>query len=256
MFTINKGFVNRYGIEYPTIRDIHFDSIEDTRNNFGIYKACSTFAGQDISSWSLNEEDGVYIYQTHYDDKKALRIYQDWLNYKYVYHESECKLVSRLLEYQKSILLSEFPTGIVSLENHVIGQEVPFYGEGYITVLEALTQKKCEEPTSLYLKMLNILDELYTNGIIYRDGHFRNFMYNTIDGDVKIIDFESSSVSFVEDDPAPCVLNNSVLNFKKRIDRTISDYGIELGASYEKASTFGEVKEAVLEKHHSLIKKI
>ena len=47
----------------------------------------------------------------------------------------------------------------------------------------------------LYNKVLNIIDELLDNGILYLDIHENNFLVND-DLDVKLIDFESSSVIF------------------------------------------------------------
>ena len=147
-------------------------------------------------SESDNLENGVYIYKSNYNPKKALRIYKDFASYKYIYH-SDAKEVSKLQEIQDKIKLTEFPTGIITIGDSVIGQEIPFY-ENYKTLHEIIKQLKDVKTIFYYYsKIIDILDELAKQSIIYKDIHAKNFMIK--DKSVKLIDFEGNSFMFGDD---------------------------------------------------------
>ena len=134
-----------------------------------------------------------------YDPKKALRIYKDFADYKYTCHKDD-KLISELQSRQKYVKLTDFPTGVATIENYVIGQEIPYYKNSDTLAKKCLNlpSDNKRELTILkyYLEILEILKELYKNDIIYADVRSRNFMIDKVHDMIKLIDFESSYISF------------------------------------------------------------
>jgi len=188
MITIKDTYVDKDGNNY-NIRNINLTDMY----NIGTYITETKRETGGFWSDDDNLENGVYIFKTNYDPNKALRIYKDNQLYKYVYH-NDVKYISKLTELQKNIKLTEFPTGIVTRENYVIGQEIPFY-ENYETLYSQLNNIKDKEKLFyFYKKIIDILEELINNGILYKDLHAKNFM---IKGEsIKLIDFEDTSFSF------------------------------------------------------------
>lgn len=101
------------------------------------------------------------------------------------------KMVSELALRQGKIKLTDLPVGVVSCKKNCIGQVIKLYKD-YVPLCEIANNNNIE---MLYNKVLNIIDELLDNGILYLDIHENNFLVND-DLDVKLIDFESSSVIF------------------------------------------------------------
>ena len=127
---IKDNYVDSKGNKY-NIRNINISDISELRE-LGKFVAETKREVSGFWTESDNLENGVYIYKSNYDSKKALRIYKDFALYKYIYH-SDAKDVSKLQEFQSKIKLTEFPTGILTIEDSVIGQEIPFY-ENYETL--------------------------------------------------------------------------------------------------------------------------
>ena len=69
-------------------------------------------------------------------------------------------------------------------------------------------------PTTAYLKIINNLQELYDNGILYLDIHNKNFMILN-SGDVKIIDFEHMelSIDYIDKTYVERMINNLRMMF-------------------------------------------
>lgn len=101
------------------------------------------------------------------------------------------KMVSELSSRQDKIKLTDLPTGVVSRKKKCIGQVIKLYKD-YVPLYEIANNNNIE---ILYNKIINIIDELLDNGILYLDIHENNFLVND-NLDVKLIDFESSSVIF------------------------------------------------------------
>lgn len=101
------------------------------------------------------------------------------------------KMVSELVLRQGSVEFTDFPVGIVSCKKRCIGQVIKLYKD-YVPLCEIANDNNIE---MLYNKVLNIIDELLDNGILYLDIHENNFLVNDL-FDVKLIDFESSCVLF------------------------------------------------------------
>jgi len=153
------------------------------------------------------------IYQSFSDPKVAYKVYRKTdsdnnsiFNYglgKNV--KSEHQLIYNLSVQQKNVHLTEFPTGIITFNEKIVGQEVVYY-EDYIPLdefaYEDISLEAIFDMPNLYLSMLNILRELLNAGIFYEDirCYNSNFIVSTSNLEelsVKLIDFENSQISFV-----------------------------------------------------------
>lgn len=244
MYTIINGFENKKGESYSNIRNIHFNKFSDLFGNLGTFKTETQYDCGNIFGSDYDVENGVYIYQTNYDVKKALRIYKDYADYRFTRHTDE-KLVSELQKRQAKVKLTEFPTGIVTVENYVIGQEIPFY-DNCNTLYDVILNNKSIKPTQLYLEVLKILKELAQNEIIYSDVHARNFLVDTVDTTVKLIDFDEHLILF--NGNKDCMIDN----LKTMLYKLNSINNIEFKEDFEKTETLSEIEECVYEKHIKL----
>lgn len=188
---IKDEFKPSYG-EPIKIRNVNFESLDDFRKYTG--KSIATSHREDSSNFSLNEE-GVYVYRSKYDFTKALRIYKDLNLYKFASH-SDYKLVSKLQQKQPNVKLTQFPTGILTIEDFIIGQEIPFYDNSDTLCDYFENGKMKKRPTQFYLELLKILKELCNNGIIYTDVHRKNIMVNKITEIINLIDFDDAYLNF------------------------------------------------------------
>lgn len=197
-YKIKEIYIDNNGKEYNHIREINFPTKEIMRENMGKY-ICETEREKGLFfSTSAALTEGVYIYQTNYDRTRALRIFKDWAVYypkiarRHVYRKDP-ELIEEIKVREKYIKLTEFPTGIVTLEDYIIGQEIPFY-EQTKTLFEISKEKNINEILQYYIDMIRILNELAQNNIIYTDCHTKNFVVNYINNIVRLIDFEPHQV--------------------------------------------------------------
>lgn len=250
MNKIIDGYKNYKGQEYENIRDVHFDKKEDLMDNLGRFCGETEKDGLFVSD-GLRLSEGIYLYQTYYDPKKALRIYKDFADYKYVLYRDDM-LVSELQKRQDKIKLTEFPTGVVTIENFVIGQEIPYY-ENYKTLADLVINKKIDDlPLNYYMQMVNILKELSDNGIFYSDVHAKNFMINQEEENTKLIDFEQRFLSFDEDKRN--LYRMQLLNLKKMITRVNEFYNYEFNKSFDKINRLEEMQEYIHEETQKKLK--
>lgn len=159
------------------------------------------------AAWS-NDEQGVNIYQDRQNPQIGYRIYKGLMlfleDFQFIGGLSDPKMIEELIIRQPNIKLTQFPTGIVSINKYPIGQEIPFY-DNYQTLKEfsrsiANTDGKEVMLTTAYKNILLSLKELMENEIYYSDIHASNFLVNCNNSniDTKIIDFDPVFVSFGE----------------------------------------------------------
>lgn len=242
---IKDKYIDERGNVY-NIRNINYESLEEARFNFGTFLTESKSYKFDSIDSDL---DGIYLYKTIYDPKKVLRIYKDYPHYKYISHCDQ-RIISELQSRQKNIKLTDFPTGVVTIENIVIGQEIPYY-EGFETIRNIYQNNKyIKIPTYYYLEILKILKELFKEGIIYKDIHSNNFLYKTFEECIKLIDFEPFEVRF--DEGMNCNYNSMIDNLKAMIILLNGFSGIEFDSNFKKTKTLEEVEESILENQKKL----
>lgn len=191
---IKNNYVDTKGIKYSSVREIIFNK-KEIATELGTFitetsrEQCEFFKNDSMDF----DTDGFYIYKSLYDDKKALRVYKRFAEYKFNGDHDEI-LISKLQQRQKNIKLTEFPTGVLTRDKYIFGQEIPFY-ENYETLYAFRDNiASVSHLISIYNKCLKILEELYKNGIYYTDIHAKNFMVDN--NDVKLIDFEYDQIKF------------------------------------------------------------
>lgn len=246
MIIIKNEFKDRYGIIY-NVRNINVTSPLELSSVLGKYVASSS--PENENDFDLKEE-GINLFRSKLDSSKAFRVYKDQNIYEYTNHNDHI-IISELQKRQKNIKLSEFPTGIITIENKVVGQEIPFY-ENSETIYKYFKEHNMKKrPTEFYLEVLKILKELYSEGIVYTDIHTKNFLINNINEIVNIIDFEDSFIYLDgrTEFAYPTMINN--LKFYL-LDILNKIKGIEFSSSYDKAETLEQIEEVVIEADYKL----
>lgn len=239
---VNKGYEDKNGVKYDDLLNVHFEKKEDMATSLGKYVAETDYKDNMFLSSSWNLTNGIYLYQSYFDPKIALRIYRDFASYKYVHHD-DAKLIKELLERGKNVLLTDFPMGVITIEDYVVGQAIPFY-EDYDTLAKVVINKKDElSIMKYYLEIMKILKELYNNSIIYADVRSRNFMINRVNNLVKLIDFESQYISF--DDR---LYKEMIKNIKITINE-INDY-LNIKFKIDKEDSLDNIEETLLEENY------
>lgn len=183
--TIKEGFTSRNGEYFDKVREVAYKKGE-------LFGSLGTLVSESSKNLGYGnsfsgEENGVLIYQSNDNPDIAYRIYKDYADCVY-YDYDDYKVLQKLLERQSKVKLTKFPTGVVTLDGYVIGQEIPYY-RNFITLEKYFELHKDLNLMKIYRSILEILKEMYNNGIIYFDTHSGNFM---IDSNFKIavIDFD------------------------------------------------------------------
>lgn len=192
---ILNTYTDKNGKTYQ-IRNIHFASLGDFENHKG--KCIAENSRNNIFITTKNNPDVACIAVSTYDESKAIKYYRGYRSFS-VNKTEDAKLLSILSHLQKNIKLTTFPTGIVTIKNNLIGQEM-FYLKDYIT-LENLVYHYPDKVKELniyiyYQKIINIIKELLSNGIIYLDIHPNNFMINYNTNHIELIDYQYEYVKF------------------------------------------------------------
>lgn len=193
---IERGFQNNYGQNFPNIVNVGFSSLNELRLFLGKFITETKKENHNFAT-AKGDYDGIFLYQmpSIHDEDYAYRIYRDFEKYKYRRHYDD-KLISFLQSKQHLVKNVDFPVGVVTVENEVIGQIIYLYKNSQ-TIFSYLNSIKGnnkfeKEYYDLLLKVLNILKSLYENDIFYVDIHPNNFLI--VDGAIKIIDFENHSI--------------------------------------------------------------
>ena len=238
---IKTGFTAYDGKYYPNVRTINFLNAEDLRNYRGSFINETKVEPNSFFGGSQSETTGVYIFKSLLDDKKAFRIYKDWSNNVFCnveQHTMDVKMISNLSEKQKEIELTEFPTGLITLNGNTIGQEIPLYMNS-ITFAESIENLNKEEIIKIYLKILTILKELVQHNIIYSDVHAKNFML--VDDLVRLIDFDPFYITF------NMTLYKYMITNLKAMLNVISNYK-NIDLYFDKELTIDDIEETILTK--------
>ena len=243
---IKNNYIDNTGQIYE-VRNVNFENLQDFR------KAQKKFISESSNNGSSLSEDGIYLYKSSYDETKGLRVYKDINLYQYTHHCDD-KIVFELQKRQKNIKLSQLPTGILTIENKIVGQEVPLY-ENSKTIYDYFKEGNMKKrPTQFYLEILYILRELYNEGITYKDAHRRNFLVENITEIVNIIDFEDQLVDFSN---LQSTYDTMIINFKTYlIDKLNYIVNVCFGDDYKKAKTLEQLEEVLLEEDYKFKLKI
>lgn len=213
MLKIKNSYKDENGKIYNII-NINCDEPSDINMILGEAINNSKEEKDSVDIYSL--DSGVYLYQSKLDEKKALKIYKDFTMYKYTYYNDQI-LIDKLKQKQDNVKLTEFPTGIITVENKIIGQEISYY-ENHKTLKSQIKEINNIKKLVLYYKqIIDIVEELVINKIYYTDLNPGNFLVkNDI---IKLIDFESSFISF--DGGYKHIINN-LINLLKLLKENLN----------------------------------
>lgn len=203
---IRTGFTNIYGQHFSNIREIAYK--EGDYLNIGIPVTASHEENNNKFISDAPVYSTMYIYQDRNNPYVGYRIYGDYADYHFNGNGDD-RLISNLQEKQSSVLLTKFPTGVVTRGGYIIGQEMPFFPNSK-TLDEHLKECNVSEIFALYKKILFILKELYSNEIIYVDVHPGNFLV-TPNSKVELIDFDNSVHFDIKDDKVKNIITKNMI---------------------------------------------
>lgn len=190
---VRNGFTNIYGKHFANIREIAFRGNNINKLSIGNYILMSHSEQSDDEFASSDNTDSVYIYQNEINPCIGYRIYSKFKNYLFNGHQDD-RMISSLQDCQKNVFLSQFPTGVVTFNGRIIGQEIPYFPESQ-QLDKYLANASMAQVFKKYKELLLIVKELYDNGVIYLDIHPGNFLVTKNDK-IEIIDFDKSYVLF------------------------------------------------------------
>ena len=249
MYKIENNYTNPKGQTFDGLRTIHVKKATDIpQGKVLIYT--DTSSDNYYYSYESRMKKGVMINQSLLDSKKAFRVYKDWAEAWYSLNRDD-ELVYELQKRQDKIKLTDFPTGIIVVDDFlydykkdgvpkVVGQEIPFY-ENSVSLEQYFSNTKKIDYLKVYLDALKILRELLDNGIFYKDIHVNNFVISKLDGIVKLIDFEPGAVSF--DENYDYAMKRELELLKNLIIRLCETGNIKLSKSLKGIETFDELEE-------------
>ena len=223
-----------FKINYP-IYNVNLDDKKDLLN-IGKFITETKYDHNIYISESFQNSNGIFLYQNNNNPLQAYRLYKDLFEYPYIYHDDHI-LITKLQERQPNIKLTSFPLGIITMKNKVIGQVIPFY-EHYQTLYNKISYEDIYI-NYYYEKIIDILEELLDNNIIYQDIHYRNFLIK--DDIVKLIDFESKYITFSYDNQKYQIMLNNLCNMINKVNKCLN---IELDLS--NINNLTEIKKKIL----------
>ncbi len=234
----NDTFTNIKNEKY-NIKEMAFAK-NDLYGNLGEF-VCQTNRDNDcFFSPDDFDTEGVYIYKRN--AQLALRVYKAFAEYKFNGNLDD-RLISKLQQKQSNVKLTDFPTGVVTVDHRIIGQIIPYYND-YLTLNDSIYKHMVNEKNilTIYKKIIEILKELEKNNIIYTDNHAKNYMINN-NLDVKLIDFEYSQIGI--DDNSGYYNNLALMTLKNMINRLNSFLNIDFHIKQEMNldNIFNEVSE-------------
>ena len=162
-------------------------------------------------------DDGTLICQSTVDENVGYRIDLGYNN-MFTDIQSSARTINYLQSLQPSIKLTEFPYGVITRENRVVGEVMPFYPNS-VDILDYIGATSDKNILSVYKQVLMILKEMHENGILYCDIHGGNFVVNDKSGNpvVRAIDFEGIFLSFSRERQYGDYAINSHLNNLRRL---------------------------------------
>lgn len=254
--TIRKGFKNSNGIIFNDLREVAHTK-NSIATNLGIFITETEYNDEYIEFNPIDSElEGVYIFKDRVKQNVGYRIYKEFSECRFDGYKDD-HLVSELIERQKEIKYTDYPTGVVTLDGRIIGQEIVYYDnsvnlEDFCFSGNKIIEKL--EPTKIYMTILKSIKEQYEKGIYYLDGHPKNFIIKldlledkncNYEDIVKMIDFRYDFMFFdtIADDRKKIIFRNLIcsinyLNMKFNL--------IEKTGMMENSLCFNEIEEKIM----------
>ena len=139
---------------------------------------------------ALKHNCSTYIFQDRNNKNLAYKIYKPYKN-EWFNKIKDAKLIQNLYTNGTNIYDIDFPLGVITYDDRIIGQVINYYNKS----IELYNYKKTDlDIYYLLMKSINLIKELCDNNIFYLDIHEHNFLITN--GKVKLIDFDSDLVGF------------------------------------------------------------
>ena len=228
---MNASYIDKKGYKYDGVieRALTKDEVKKT----------GTFLHQtQREENAFIQTNGVYIYQDYNNADIGYRIYDEFADCGFNGNNDE-KLIYNLNKVRNNVKLTDFPTGVVTSEGNIIGQIIPYYVNSE-SVYSVARKYKDVNIAKYYRKMLNILKELYDNGIIYVDTHAKNYLI--VKDDIKLIDFDSDFIDF---ENSSFKYKNMIYTFVKMLKTMNSLIGINYDLSVKGIRDLQDIEEVV-----------
>ena len=250
--TITEKYVNNKNQTFSNVRHISYKKGE-LYGNLGKFVAETKHEPNNWFSSTDNLTEGVYVYQTYHDPNVAYRIYKCFADLGFNGYQDDI-LINELQKKQRLIKSTTFPTGVITLDGNIIGQEIPYFINN-ITLLELFKTYNNFDIVNIYLQVLSVLKEMYDNGILYLDNHPKNFMINPnlCDSKINTIDFERNFIRI--DDWSKSDKEQFFSNYCTMINalNKIKELDIKLG-KFVLTKSFDETYDEIEEMSKKLVK--
>lgn len=167
--------------------------IDFYKNIFGDFPYVQNYicVGNDIDEFGiLKKNASAYIFQDSENKDIGYKVYKSFQNGK-CDNIRDAFLIQNLYKYGKNIYGIDFPYGVITNDNRIVGQVIPYYDESCeISNFEQINGN----PYSLLLDAYYLIKELYDHGIFYMDIHEHNFVITP--KEIKLIDFDCDFIQF------------------------------------------------------------
>lgn len=250
MKKIIKGFTDSKGQPFENIDNYLFNAPKDNNIESKLFKVSHE---EEPEGFGRSEEDGSYIYRDYNlktGEIYGVKLYKDFY---YCNHYKDAPMISELQNKQTLIKRTEFPTGIVSIDDRVVGQIIPFYDNSN-PINKFIEVKKDINLKILYREILEILKELLNAGIIYKDINSGNFLIDEINNCIRLIDFEPFFISF--DKTCKTSYDSMLWNLKRMLQNLNEIVNVQFDKSFFKCETLEELEKHINnDENYQLIKK-
>lgn len=231
---LKKEFTNIKG-ERTHIRNHSFKNMDELKLFLINSERQSTEERHD----EFEAPQGFDTYESPYDENSAFKIYLEAFYNPRFNAYGEDNIISKLQSREKALILTDVPKGIITIGNRIIGQEIPKH-KGYVPFQSV--DFSGLELIETYYRIIEVLEELLDNNIIYTDIRPNNFLINK-SGRTKLINFEKFKVWFKDDGYHN--VHTLIENLKLMITILNKQNGLSELASYKDADNLEEIKKRV-----------
>ena len=236
MYRIEKRYVNSEGESFNDLRTIHIEKIDN-------------FINKELVHCDSDENYRSIIVNSNHN--RAFKIYNDLKKTR-----KDDKLIYELQKRQLNVKLTDFPTGIIVLDqdndiSKIIGQEIVFYNNS-ITASKYFLDEENIDYIKIYIDILKIIKELLNNNIYYGDIHSDNFVIDKESGIVKLIDFEPDDIEI--ENMNSYALKSSLYLLKNVIIELCEIGNIKLSKSLKNTNTLTELENYLYDESQKTLK--
>ena len=224
---VKEQFLNSKGKLFKLVREIRFE-----HNLMQIGELVNESVNK------VDEEDGVYIYRDYSNKNKAYRIYKQFAQYGFDGNKDE-HLIEEL--QKRNIPSLHFPTGVVTLDGKVKGQEIEYFNNSVSLDKYFSSNPGISKIIECYKQVLLKLRLMVEKGIYYQDIKSENFIVDVNTGEVNVIDFDKYFIAFDTEDELPIIFEK-VTNMINGLNKTV---GISMIDKYDSFCEYDDILEKI-----------